>query len=444
MATETLETTCCIIGGGPAGMMLGYLLARAGVAVTVLEKHNDFFRDFRGDTVHPSTLELMFELGLLEDFLKIPHQQLTSVGGVLGDFAFQVADVRYVPAHCRFIALMPQWDLLNFLAARAQNFPAFDLRMQHEAVGLIRDRGRVIGVEARTPQGTVQIRASLVLGCDGRHSTTRRAAPVEVVETGAPIDVLWFRVSRKADDPDQVLGNINYGKALILINRGDYFQSGLIIPKGSFEEIKGHGLDAFQKSILQIAPYLGDRVEALRDWEQIKLLSVQINRLRRWHWPGLLFIGDAAHAMSPAGGVGINLAVQDAVAAANLLAVPLREGRVTEALLARVQRRREFPTRVTQDLQVMAHKGFEYVFGHPGPLRAPWQLKVAVRLPGVQHIAGRIVGMGIRPEHIRDAKKRAGFGRGLLRRFAVYAGVATGVAFRTARMMRSMRTPKMV
>ena len=311
--TLKVETTCCVVGGGPAGMMLGYLLARAGVAVTVIEKHNDFFRDFRGDTVHPSTLELMFELGLLEDFLKIPHQQLTSVGGVFGDFAFQVADVRYVPARCRFIALMPQWDLLNFLAARARNFPAFDLRMQHEAVDLIRDRGRVIGVEARTPEGTMQIRADLVVGCDGRHSTTRKAAEAEAVETGAPIDVLWFHLSRKAGDPDQVLGNINYGKALILINRGDYFQSGLIIPKGSFEEIKRNGLDALQKSILRIAPYLGDRVEEVRDWEQIKLLSVQINRLRRWHWPGLLFIGDAAHAMSPAGGVGINLAVQDAV-----------------------------------------------------------------------------------------------------------------------------------
>jgi 2-polyprenyl-6-methoxyphenol hydroxylase-like FAD-dependent oxidoreductase len=442
MPIDTLETTCCIVGGGPAGMMLGYLLARAGVAVTVLEKHNDFFRDFRGDTVHPSTLELMFELGLLEDFLKVPHQQVTSVGGVLGDFAFQLADLRYVPAQCRFVALMPQWDFLNFLSARARNFPAFDLRMQYEAVDLIRDRGLVIGVEARTPGGTVRIRASLVVGCDGRHSTMRKAAPVEVVETGAPIDVLWFRVNRKADDPDQVLGNVNYGKALILINRGDYFQSGLIIPKGSFDEIKRNGLDALQKSILRIAPFLSDRVETLRDWEQIKLLSVQINRLRRWSWPGLLFIGDAAHAMSPAGGVGINLAVQDAVAAANLLAAPLREGRLTEALLACVQRRREFPTRVTQALQVMAHKGFEYVFRNPGPLTAPWQLKVAVRLPGVQHIAGRIVGMGVRPEHIRGAKIRPGLGRGLLRGFAVYAGAATGAAVKTVRMMRSMRTPK--
>jgi 2-polyprenyl-6-methoxyphenol hydroxylase-like FAD-dependent oxidoreductase len=439
MPLEAFETTCCVVGGGPAGMMLGYLLARAGVAVTVIEKHNDFFRDFRGDTVHPSTLELMYELGLLEDFLKMPHQQLTSVGGVFGDFAFQAADFRFVPAHCKFVALMPQWDFLNFLSARAKNFPTFDLRMQHEAVDLIRDGGRVTGVEARTPEGTVQIRADLVVGCDGRRATTRKAAQLEVVESGVPIDVLWFRVSRKTNDPDQLFGNINYGKALILINRGEYFQSGLIIRKGAFDEMKRNGLEAFRKGILEIAPYFGDRVEELLDWEQIKLLSVQINRPRRWHRPGLLCIGDAAHAMSPAGGVGINLAIQDAVATANLLAGPLREGRVTEALLARVQRRREFPTRVTQRLQANAHKGLEYVFRHPGPLKAPWQLKVALRVPGVQHIVARVVGMGVRPEHIRNVKIRPGFDRVSLKRIAVCAGVATAIAVSAVRMMRTMR-----
>jgi 2-polyprenyl-6-methoxyphenol hydroxylase-like FAD-dependent oxidoreductase len=384
-------------------MMLGYLLARAGVAVTVLEKHNDFFRDFRGDTVHPSTLELLYELGLLDDFLKLPHQELTSVGGKFGDFGFQAANFSHVPGHCKFVALMPQWDFLNFLAGRAKNFPAFDLRMQHEAVGLIIENGQVKGVEARAPAGTIEIRADLVVGCDGRHATTRQAAKLEVIEFGVPIDVLWFRLSRRTADPEQLLGTINYGKALILINRGDYFQAGLIIRKDSFEQLKSAGLEAFRKSILQIAPFLGDRVEELQDWEQIKLLSVQINRLRKWHRPGLLCIGDAAHAMSPAGGVGINLAIQDAVAAANLLTVPLRKGRVSEEILSAVQRRREFPTRVTQRMQVTAHKGFNYIFQHPGEIKAPWQLRFATRIPGIQRLLGRMIGMGVRPEHVHSA-----------------------------------------
>jgi 2-polyprenyl-6-methoxyphenol hydroxylase-like FAD-dependent oxidoreductase len=430
MSTATappLRTTCCVVGGGPAGMLLGYLLARAGVGVIVIEKHGDFLRDFRGDTVHPSTLQLMHELGLLEDFLKMPHQRLTSIGGIFGDFPFRTADFRWVPGRCKFVALMPQWDLLNFLAARARRFPAFDLRMQHQALGLIRDKGQVAGVEARTPEGSVQIYADLVVGCDGRHATTREAAHLEVIEFGVPIDVLWFRISRKADDPEQLLGNVNYGKALILINRGGYFQAGLIIRKGSFDGLKAHGLDAFRADIRRIAPYLGDRVEELRDWEQIKLLSVRINRLRSWHRPGLLCIGDAAHAMSPAGGIGINLAIQDAVATANLLAQPLREGRVTEELLAGVQRRREFPTRVAQRMQVAAHRGFEYVFRHTGPIRAPWQLKAASRIPGIQHVVGLAVGIGIRPEHIRDTASRPR-AQGLLQRIAVFAGTVTGTA----------------
>jgi 2-polyprenyl-6-methoxyphenol hydroxylase-like FAD-dependent oxidoreductase len=404
--------------------MLGYLLARAGVAVTVLEKHADFLRDFRGDTVHPSTLELMHELDLLEDFLKIPHQRLTAVGAVLGDFRFLAADFRFLPTHCKFIALMPQWDFLNFLASRAKRFPSFDLRVEHEVVGLIHRDGRVAGVEVRTPDGKAHIHADLVVGCDGRHALTRAAAKMEVIESGVPIDVLWFRISREPGDPHQDLGNVNHGKALILINRGDYFQAGFIIRKGSFEAMKRDGIEGFRQSIAEIAPYFVDRVEELRQWDQIKLLSVQINRLRQWHQPGLLCIGDAAHAMSPAWGVGINLAIQDAVATANLLARPLREHRLTETQLGRVQQRREFPARATQFMQVNAHRALEYVFAHPGPIQAPWPMKVAVNIPGIRHLTGRAIGMGIRPEHIRVKPAR----HSLLTRIAIAAGIVAGVA----------------
>ena len=436
MANNTLNTTCCVVGGGPAGVMLGYLLARAGVQVTVLEKHKDFNRDFRGDTVHPSTLELMYELGLLHDFLKVPHEELTSVGGVFGDFAFKAADFTRLPTHCKFVALMPQWDFLDFLSGHAKQFPGFDLRMEHECVALVRDQDRICGVEVQTPNGPAEVLADLVIGCDGRHSTTRQASHLELIERGVPIDVLWFRISRRTNDPDQLLGNINYATVLILINRGDYFQAGLLIRKGSFPEMQNDGLDHFRRIIRQIAPYLGDRVEELQDWKQISLLTVQINRLRQWYRPGLLCIGDAAHAMSPAGGVGINLAIQDAVATANLLADPLREGRVTEWWLAQVQRRREFPTRVTQQLQVFAHRGFQQIFRNPGPAKAPWQLKVAVQIPGIQHVLARVVGLGVRPEHIKGAKKECGL---RLKSIAVGVGTAMGVAALAFGLTRKQR-----
>ncbi len=441
MAMETLETSCCVVGGGPAGMMLGYLLARGGVPVTVLEKHKDFFRDFRGDTVHPSTLEVMYELGLLEDLLKLPHQRLTAVDGVLGDFAFQAASFRRVPTHCKFVALMPQWDFLDFLSGNAKKFPSFNLRMEHEAIDLIRDSGRIVGVQAKTPRGTVEIRADLVVGCDGRHSTIRTAARLEVIESGVPIDVLWFRIGRTSNDPEQLFGNINYGKALVLIPRDEYFQAGLIIRKGSFEEIQRRGLDEFRADIARIAPYLADRVAELKDWDQIKLLSVQINRLRQWHRPGLLCIGDAAHAMSPAGGVGINLAIQDAVATANLLTSALRDGHVTEALLARVQCRREFPTRTTQFLQVQAHKLFAKIFQNPGPAKAPWQLKVAVNIPGVHDLLGRVVGNGFRPEHIAGAKPRETCRAVCLKKVAVGIGLVAAGATLAFRMFNRARRP---
>jgi 2-polyprenyl-6-methoxyphenol hydroxylase-like FAD-dependent oxidoreductase len=431
---NTLRTNCCVVGGGPAGVMLGYLLARAGVEVTVLEKHGDFFRDFRGDTVHPSTLDVMHEIGLLDDFLKLPHQKVTSVSARIGDYDFHAADFRYVPTHCKFVALMPQWDFLNFLSQRARRFPQFQLRMQHEGVGLLRDGERIVGAEARSPEGDVRIEADLVVACDGRHSTMRRAAGLDLQEFGVPIDVLWFRISRHAQDPDQVLGNVNYGKALILINRGDYFQAGLIIRKGSFEEIQSLGLDAFREGILRIAPYLGDRVGEIASWDQVKLLTVQINRLRRWHLAGLLCIGDAAHAMSPAGGVGINLAIQDAVAAANILAGPLRDGAVSEAPLERVQRRREFPARATQALQVQAHKLFDFVFKNDGPLLAPWQLKVIESVPGRKYVMGCVVGVGFRPEHVAGAERP--YQGWSIRKTAVAAGALVGALAVTWRALR--------
>jgi 2-polyprenyl-6-methoxyphenol hydroxylase-like FAD-dependent oxidoreductase len=430
MSRELLETACCVVGGGPAGIMLGYLLARKGVQVAVLEKHQDFFRDFRGDTVHPSTLEVLNELGLLEEFLDLPHEKVESLGVIVGDSLFDVADFRHVPVICKFVALMPQWDFLNFLWAKAKRFPSFQLLTRHEATDLVRDGDRVTGVVVQHEGREMQIRADLVIGCDGRHSITRSAAGLEVIEHGVPIDVLWFRISRTSADPAQVLGNVNYGKALILINRSDYFQAGLIIRKGSYDEIKARGIDAFRDDIRQIAPYLGERVNELHDWEQIKILTVQINRLERWYRPGLLCIGDAAHAMSPAGGVGINLAIQDAVAAANLLTGPLQARYVPVTALAAVQRRREFPTRFTQAIRLLAHRGFARVFENSGPVRVQWQLKAAMRIPGIHRAVGYAVGIGARPEHVRgEARPRP---RCLRMPTAVLAGIgiaASAVAF---------------
>jgi 2-polyprenyl-6-methoxyphenol hydroxylase-like FAD-dependent oxidoreductase len=324
---------------------------------------------------------------------------------------------------------------LNFLSERAKRFVGFELRMQHEATRLIRADHRIVGVEAQSPAGPVHIEADLVVACDGRHSRIRQSAGLPVQEFGVPIDVLWFRISRQSHDPEQVLGNINYGKALILINRGDYFQAGLIIRKDTLEQIKAKGLDAFRQDIAQIAPYLCDRVGEIEDWDQIKLLTVQINRLRRWHLPGLLCIGDAAHAMSPAGGVGINLAIQDAVAAANILAVPLCAGQVTDSILNRVQQRREFPTQVTQFLQVNAHKALNAAFKAEGPIQAPWQLKVVDALPGRKWAMGYVVGVGVRPEHVADAE---GTRRPRpLHQTAVRLGAAIGAIVTTARVLRA-------
>jgi 2-polyprenyl-6-methoxyphenol hydroxylase-like FAD-dependent oxidoreductase len=430
MAPEILRTSCCVVGGGPAGMVLGYLLARRGVQVTVVEKHQDFFRDFRGDTVHPSTLEVLRELGLLKEFLSLPHEEVTSLGVIIGGSFFDVADFRHVPLTCKFVALMPQWDFLNFLSTQARKFPSFRLLMKHEVTDLITDSERITGVVAQHEGQAVRIHSDLVVGCDGRHSVTREAGGMQVIEFGVPIDVLWFRISRKPDDPAQVLGNVNYGKALILINRSDYFQAGLIVAKGSYDEIKGRGLDAFRTGIRELAPYLGERVNELHDWEQVKILTVQINRLRQWCRPGLLCIGDATHAMSPAGGVGINLAIQDAIATANLLAGPLLEGRVPERALAAVQRRRELPTRLTRAIQIFAHRGLVRVFENSGPIQAPWQVEAVSRIPAIHRALGYAVGVGVRPEHFREkACARTGFPRLATAVFARIGIAAMAVAF---------------
>jgi 2-polyprenyl-6-methoxyphenol hydroxylase-like FAD-dependent oxidoreductase len=403
MPAQVLQTRCCIVGGGPAGMMLGFLLARAGVDVIVLEKHADFLRDFRGDTIHPSTLEVIYELGLLDEFLRRPHQQLLRLTGKVGDEQLTIADFSHLPTRCKFIAFMPQWDFLNFLVEHARGYKSFRLCMEAEATELVQQNGKIAGVVARTPEGTLQVNAQLVIGADGRSSVVRTQAGLEVVDLGAPMDALWMRFSRSPQDPGQTFGRIASGQILVLIDRGDYWQAAYVIPKGQFEEIRRKGLPALQQAIATLAPFLRDQVSELREWGDVKLLTVRVDHLRRWYRPGLLCIGDAAHAMSPLGGVGINLAIQDAVATANLLAFPLRQGTASEANLAAVQRRRELPTRWTQQAQVfMQNRVIRRVLSDTptmGPLPLP--LRLLRRFPLLQRIPAYLVGVGVRPEHVR-------------------------------------------
>ncbi|HJY83102.1 MAG TPA: FAD-dependent oxidoreductase [Candidatus Binatia bacterium] len=402
LGLEQLSVRCCIAGGGPAGMMLGFLLARAGVEVVVLEKHADFLRDFRGDTIHPSTLEVMHELNFLDDFLRRPHQEVKQLKGQVGDAEVTVADFSSLPTHCRFIVFMPQWDFLDFLAEHGRRYPTFHLSMQTEVTGLVEEQGRVIGVTAKTPIGSVEIHAELVIGADGRQSIVREQGGLKGEDLGAPMDVLWMRLSRRPDDPAQSLGRFDRGKILVMLDRGEYWQCGFVIPKGAFEEIQHRGLPSFRNDIADIAPFVRDRVEELHEWSDIKLLTVRVDRLRQWYRPGLLCIGDAAHAMSPIGGVGINLAIQDAVAAANLLASPLREGTATIADLQQVQRRREFPTRLTQRLQVLIQKRvISPVLGNRTQLSLPWLLRLLRRWPWLRRIPARLIGLGFRPEHVK-------------------------------------------
>jgi 2-polyprenyl-6-methoxyphenol hydroxylase-like FAD-dependent oxidoreductase len=383
-------------------MMLGLLLARAGVEVLVLEKHRDFLRDFRGDTIHPSTMEVLHELGLLEEFLKRPHHKVQQFQVQVGGRKITLADFSRLPVRCPFIAFMPQWDFLNFLEEHAQRLSAFHLKMNAEVTDLVEEDGRIVGARAKTPAGELEIRAALTVGADGRHSTVRQRAGLVVEDIGAPIDVLWMRISRRPDDPGQLQGRFDRGRALVMVDRGEYWQCGYLIRKGGFDEIKERGIAWFREDLVAIAPFLRDRVAEIAGWDQIKLLSVVVDRLQDWSRPGLLCIGDAAHAMSPVGGVGINLAIQDAVAAANLLAAPLREGGVALEELEKVQERRELPTRVTQGLQVFLHKHFLYpVLATSSRASVPWFMELIPRLPVVRRLPARVIGVGVRAEHVQ-------------------------------------------
>ncbi len=402
MSATSIQATCCVVGGGPAGMMLGFLLARAGVRVTVLEKHADFLRDFRGDTIHPSTLELMYELGLLEEFLRLPHQKVPRLSAQIGDTRVEMADFTHLPTHCKYVALMPQWDFLNFLAGHGGRYRDFDLRMSTEATGLIEEEGCIVGVRATSPGGEIAIRAGLTVGCDGRHSTLRAAAGLASDEYGAPIDVLWFRLSRKPGDTAETFGHAEAGALMVMLDRGDYWQCAYVIPKGGIEQVKAEGLDAFRRRVTELSPFVADRAGELKGWDDIKLLSVAVDRLRKWHRPGLLCIGDAAHAMSPIGGVGINLAVQDAVAAANILAAPLRENCVRESHLHDVEQRRLLPVRFTQWLQLTIQKRvIANVLRSTQRIRAPLVFRLMRWLPFLRRTPARLIGIGIRPEHVR-------------------------------------------
>jgi 2-polyprenyl-6-methoxyphenol hydroxylase-like FAD-dependent oxidoreductase len=400
---RALNTRCCIVGGGPAGMMLGYLLGRAGIETLVLEKHADFFRDFRGDTVHPSTLQVMDELGLIDGFLQLPHQRVQKMDGVFGGATVRIADLSRLNVKYPFIALIPQWDFLNYLRESGRRFASLKVVMSSDVSDLIWSGDTVVGVMANTPEGPIEIRADLVIGCDGRHSTVRERARLEVEEIGAPMDVLWFRVG-KGEESENVFARVEAGKMMVTFDRGDYWQCAYVIAKGEYEAVKARGLDRFRDDFIRMAPVLKPGLADVKSWEDVKLLTVAINRLKRWTRPGLLCIGDAAHAMSPVGGVGVNLAVQDAVATANLLAVKLAAGCPEESDLDAVRRRREFPTRMTQSMQVVAQNNIITVAlsSADRELKVPWPVRLINAVPWLQGLTARMIGLGVRPEHVHS------------------------------------------
>ena len=404
-ARRSLAVQCCIVGGGPAGMMLGYLLGRAGIKTVVLEKHADFFRDFRGDTVHPSTMQVMLELGLLDDFLKIPHQQLTQMQGMFGSTPVQIADLSRLNTACPFIALMPQWDFLNFLDTKGARFPGLQVLKSTEATELVRDGARITGVVAATPQGPLHISADLTVACDGRHSILREQAGLKIEDIGAPIDVLWFRVGKRKTDSDGIFARLHRGQMMVTIDRDDYWQCAYVIAKGKIDDIKAREIDAFRENVVSLVPILRDHIDDVKSCDDVKLLTVRIDRLTQWALPGLLCIGDAAHAMSPVGGVGVNLAVQDAVAAANILFDKFGAGGPSIEDLEGVQKRRLFPTRMTQTMQTVVQDRIINRALSGEDLKPPLAVRVINALPWLQGLTARLLGIGVRPEHVHSPEK---------------------------------------
>lgn len=398
---RTINVRCCIVGGGPAGMMLGYLLGRAGIDVVVLEKHADFFRDFRGDTVHPSTLQVMDELGLIDGFLKLPHQRLQKLDGMFGGTMVRIADLGRLHVKYPFIAMMPQWDFLNFLRESGKRFASLKVMMNAEATDLLRNGDQIAGVRAKTPEGVLDIQADLTIACDGRHSIMRESSGLAIEEIAAPMDVLWFRAGRPTK-AENVFARVDPGKMMVTFDRGDYWQCAYVIPKGQYDAVKARGLQALLDDVVRMAPILKSGLADVKSWDDVKLLTVAINRLKRWTRPGLLCIGDAAHAMSPVGGVGVNMAVQDAVATANLLAAKLATGCPTEEELDAVRRRREFPVRMTQRMQTIVQNNIITGALKPGdqPLKAPLVIRLVTAVPWLQGLTARFVGLGVRPEHV--------------------------------------------